>query len=136
MSRVKFHHINLTAAQVPVMTEFYRSVLEIDENSAGVAANRMTDEYSAPVAFLDSDGVEMHLATMDLGLGHRLTQAVKPLSAAVSLTATTTWRRSGPTSRLSVSRIPRRRGGGCAHHIQAYATALTRSAPPDEVKLD
>ena len=79
MSLVKFHHINLTSAQVPAMTEFYRSVLEIDEKTTGAVANRITDEYSAPVTFLQSDGVELHLATMDLELGHRLKQAVNPL---------------------------------------------------------
>ncbi len=80
MSLVSFHHVNLTSAQVPAMTEFYRSVLEIDEKTSGAAASRMTDEYAAPVTFLDSGGVELHLATMDLEVGHRLKQAVNPLA--------------------------------------------------------
>lgn len=80
MSLVKFHHINLTSAQVPAMTEFYRSVLEIEEKTTGAAVNRLPAEYSAPVTFLESGGVEMHLATMDLGVGHRQNQAVNPLA--------------------------------------------------------
>jgi len=80
MSLVKFHHVNLTSAQVPAMAEFYKSVLEIDEKTTGAAASRMSGDYEAPVAFLESGGVEMHLATMDLGVGHRMKQAINPLA--------------------------------------------------------
>ena len=62
------------------MSEFYRSVLELDEMTTGAAANRMTGEYDAPVSFLQSAGIELHLATVDLNLNFRLKHAVNPLA--------------------------------------------------------
>jgi glyoxylase I family protein len=81
MSRVRLHHINLSSPLVPQMDVFYRSVLGLDEAQGGASTSRiLTDDgYSAPVSFLESGDVELHLGTTDLNLNFRLNQAINPV---------------------------------------------------------
>jgi catechol 2,3-dioxygenase-like lactoylglutathione lyase family enzyme len=81
MSSLFLHHINLSSTAVAQMDEFYREVLGIDALKGGTGSNRMmtSDGYTAPVSFLKSNGIELHLATTDRDLNFRIPHAINPL---------------------------------------------------------
>lgn len=81
MSALELHHVNLSSPVVPAMDAFYRGVLGLQPLTAGPAASRIleTEGYSAPVSFFKSNGIELHVATMDLDVSFRMGQAINPL---------------------------------------------------------
>lgn len=82
MASVQLHHVNFCSSDVPRLEEFYRGVLGLEAlGDAPAGASRILSDsgYSARVAFLRSNGIEMHLATTDLNLGFRRNQALNPL---------------------------------------------------------
>lgn len=76
----KFHHMNLCSENVPRLSEFYRSIFDLDriEDDEHVRTN-LDDGYSAPVDFVSDGAVEFHLATKDVNLSFRMKQAINPL---------------------------------------------------------
>ena len=78
--KLQLHHINLCTNNVPVMDEFYRTVLDLG-NEPSMGANRAKDEdgYLGAVSFVTDGTTQMHLAQRDLGAGFRTGQAINPL---------------------------------------------------------
>lgn len=78
--KIKLHHINLCTNNVPAMDEFYRTVLDLgDETTMEAMRSKTEDGYTAPVAFLTDGTTQMHLAGRDLGVCFRTGQAINPL---------------------------------------------------------
>ena len=78
--RLKYHHINLCTEDVPRLSEFYRSVFDLDRISEYQRIN--TDgsaSYSGNVDFLTDGEVEFHLARKDVDLGFRMQHVINPL---------------------------------------------------------
>lgn len=78
--KIQLHHINLCTNNVPVMDEFYRTVLDLGDEPA-MGANRAKDKdgYLGAVSFVTDGTTQMHLAQRDLGAGFRTGQAINPL---------------------------------------------------------
>lgn len=77
--KLKLHHINFCSTNVSAMNAFYRSVLDLDEET-NRNANRVKDQgYSGDVAFCTDGAMEVHIAERDLEAGFRTGQAVNPL---------------------------------------------------------
>ena len=77
--KIELHHINVCTKNVPGLDEFYRSVFGM-ESMEGREGNRdLSGGYSGGVSFLTDGRTEFHLATQDLGIGHRMGHAVNPL---------------------------------------------------------
>jgi glyoxylase I family protein len=78
MDLVRLHHVNFSSRVVPEMDGFYREVLGLDPVADDRASTRLGG-YTAPVSFLRSGDVELHLAGVDLDAGFRHQQAINPL---------------------------------------------------------
>jgi catechol 2,3-dioxygenase-like lactoylglutathione lyase family enzyme len=76
--KVKLHHINLCASNVPAMDEFYRTVLDF-EPEASMASIRNMGGYGGKVAFVTDQSTQFHLSERDLGFGFRHKQSINPL---------------------------------------------------------
>ncbi|MCY4230703.1 MAG: VOC family protein [Alphaproteobacteria bacterium] len=77
--KIELHHINICTKNVPELDRFYRAVFGL-ETIEGRENNRNLDQgYSGSVSFLTDGCTEFHLATQDLGVGHRMGHAVNPL---------------------------------------------------------
>ena len=77
--KIELHHINVCTKNVGELDEFYRSVFDL-ESMEGRQDNRNLDQgYNGGVSFLTDGRTEIHLATQDLGVGHRMGHAVNPL---------------------------------------------------------
>src|SRR5687767_14313502 len=73
------HHINLCSTNVPVMNEFYRSVLGLAPEP-DMQASRVTSQgYAGDVAFVTDGTTQVHLAERDLDVGFRTGQPLNPL---------------------------------------------------------
>lgn len=78
--KIELHHINICSPDVPGLEKFYRDVLDLGElGDDGEHVQDTTQGYDGGVAFLESKGIEFHLATTDLGVGHKTGHAVNPL---------------------------------------------------------
>ena len=78
--KIKLHHLNLCTQNVAAMDQFYRSVLELEQEPT-MQASRATDEgsYDGKVAFVTDGTTQMHLAAKDLTVGFRTGQIINPL---------------------------------------------------------
>ena len=66
--KLQLHHINLCTNNVPVMDEFYRTVLNLgDEPTMGANRSKEKDGYLGAVSFVTDGTTQMHLAERDLG---------------------------------------------------------------------
>jgi catechol 2,3-dioxygenase-like lactoylglutathione lyase family enzyme len=71
--------VNLCTKDVPGLSEFYRSVLDL-EPEPSLNDSRVTAQgYADDVAFVTDGHTQFHLATKDLGIGFRMNQVVNPL---------------------------------------------------------
>ena len=78
--KLQLHHINLCTNNVPVMDDFYRTVLDLgDEPTMGANRAKDKDGYLGAVSFVTDGTTQMHLAQRDLGAGFRTGQAINPL---------------------------------------------------------
>jgi len=78
--RLKYHHINLCTEDVQRLSEFYRSVFDLNRISEYQRIN--TDgsaSYAGNVDFLTDGEVEFHLARKDVDLGFRMKHVINPL---------------------------------------------------------
>ena len=77
--KIELHHINLCSKDVPGLDKFYRDVLDLKNIQDDEHEQDTDNGYDGGVSFLSDDNVEFHLATTDLGVGHRTGHAVNPL---------------------------------------------------------
>lgn len=77
--KIKLHHVNLCTSDVPGMTEFYRNVLDL-ENEPEMESTRVTSQgYPGKVGFVTDGATQIHLAEKDLGVAFRTGHAINPL---------------------------------------------------------
>ena len=77
--KLKLHHVNLCTTDVPAMGEFYRTVLDL-ENEPSLHGIRVVQQgYAGDVAFVTDGTTQMHLAEKDLNVGFKTKQAINPL---------------------------------------------------------
>ena len=77
--KIKLHHVNLCSTNVPVMDEFYRTVLDLETEPSLSAARVTAGGYAGDVAFVSDGTTQLHLAEKDLGVGFRTNNAINPL---------------------------------------------------------
>ena len=77
--KMELHHINVCTHDVPGLNEFYRKVMTLGPIDDDEHVQDTSQGYSSGVEFLSDGHIEFHLATTDLGVGHRTKQAVNPL---------------------------------------------------------
>ena len=77
--KIELHHINVCTKNVPGLDEFYRSVFGMETMEGREDKRDLNQGYSGGVSFLTDGRTEFHLATQDLGVGHRMGHAVNPL---------------------------------------------------------
>ena len=78
--KLTLHHINLSTENVGKMDNFYRSVLGLSEESAGLPTLEKKKGYAGDVAFVSDGHIQMHLAQKDLLAGFRTGHIVNPVS--------------------------------------------------------
>ena len=76
---LELHHINVCSKDVPRLNEFYRKVLNLKPVQDDDHVQDTTKGYYSGVEFVTDGKIEFHLATTDLGVGHRTKHAVNPL---------------------------------------------------------
>ncbi len=77
--KLKLHHVNFCTTNVSGMTEFYRTVLGL-ENEPSLQATRVVSQgYAGNVGFVTDGHTQIHLAEKDLGVTFRTGQAINPL---------------------------------------------------------
>ena len=69
--KLTLHHINLSTKNVGKIDNFYRSVLGLSEESAGLPTLEKKKGYAGDVAFVSDGHIQMHLAQKDLLAGFR-----------------------------------------------------------------
>jgi len=77
--KIELHHINICSHNVPELDGFYRNVFGFGGIDDDEHHQDTTQGYDGGVAFLTDGHAEFHLATTDLGVGHRTGHAVNPL---------------------------------------------------------
>ena len=76
----KYHHMNLCTDDVPRLSEFYRSVFNLNRISDYQRINTDNNAgYGGNVDFLTDGEVEFHISRRDLNLGFRMQQVINPL---------------------------------------------------------
>ncbi len=78
--KLVLHHINLSTDNVDRMDRFYRDVLKLDPNVAGLPKLEKTKGYAGDVAFVTDGAIQMHLAQRDVEAGFATGQIVNPVS--------------------------------------------------------
>ena len=78
--KLTLHHINLSTENVEQMNGFYRGVLGLTEESAGLPTLEKNKGYSGDVAFVSDGHIQMHLAQKDVLAGFRAGHIVNPVS--------------------------------------------------------
>jgi len=80
MMKLKLHHINLATENVGRMDRFYRDVLGLETESAGLPTLEKTKGYAGDVAFVTDGAIQMHLAQKDVQAGFNTGHIVNPVS--------------------------------------------------------
>ncbi len=76
---LKLHHINLATENVPRMERFYRDVLGLSEETAGLPKLEKRKGYAGDVSFVTDGAVQTHIAERDVQAGFRTGQIVNPV---------------------------------------------------------
>ena len=78
--KLKLHHVNLATENVARMDAFYRDVLGLEEESAGLPKLEKGQGYAGDVSFVTDGAIQMHLAERDVLAGFNAKQFVNPVS--------------------------------------------------------
>jgi catechol 2,3-dioxygenase-like lactoylglutathione lyase family enzyme len=78
--KLTLHHVNLATENVDRMDRFYRSVLGLERESAGLPVLEKDKGYAGDVAFVTDGRVQMHLAQKDVMAGFATGQIVNPVA--------------------------------------------------------
>ncbi len=77
--KLKLHHVNFCTNNVPEMTAFYRTIMDMQPEPE-MDATRVTDQgYPGNVGFVTDGTTQLHLAERDFGVAYRTGQAINPL---------------------------------------------------------
>jgi glyoxylase I family protein len=77
--KIKLHHINLCSTNVPVMDEFYRTVLDLEPEPDMSASRVVGQGYPGDVSFVTDGTTQVHLAEKDLEVGFRTGKPINPM---------------------------------------------------------
>lgn len=78
--KLTLHHINLATDNVDRMDTFYRDVLGLDREAAGLPVLEKKRGYAGDVAFVTDGRIQTHLARKDVLAGFNSGQTVNPVS--------------------------------------------------------
>ena len=78
--KLTLHHINLATDKVAEMDSFYRDVLGLAREAAGLPTLEKTKGYAGDVAFVTDGYIQTHLAQKDVLAGFNAGQPVNPVS--------------------------------------------------------
>lgn len=78
--KLTLHHINLSTENVERMDTFYRDVLGLRRESAGLPVLEKEKGYAGDVAFVTDGAIQTHLAQRDVLAGFNTGQIVNPVS--------------------------------------------------------
>ena len=78
--KLTLHHINLATENVTRMDDFYRDVLGLERESAGLPVLEKSKGYAGDVAFVTDGAIQTHLAQRDVLAGFNSGQIVNPVS--------------------------------------------------------
>ncbi len=78
--KLTLHHINLVSDDVPRMGRFYRDVLGLSTEDAGLPTLEKTKGYAGDVEFVTDGRIQTHLAQKDVTAGFNSGQIVNPVS--------------------------------------------------------
>lgn len=78
--KLKLHHINLATENVSRMDDFYRDVLGLDRETAGLPVLEKNKGYAGDVAFVTDGAIQMHLAERDVLAGFKASKIVNPVA--------------------------------------------------------
>ena len=80
--KLEFHHINFVSKDVPLMNNFYRDILGMDEIPVDKFPRTKETKnrgYSGQINFVTEGKIEMHLAERDLNVGFKNKQKINPV---------------------------------------------------------
>jgi len=77
--KLKLHHVNFCTTNVLGMTEFYRTVLGLEDEPSLQATRVVSKGYPGKVGFVTDGHIQIHLAEKDLGVAFRTGHAINPL---------------------------------------------------------
>lgn len=78
--KLTLHHVNLATENVDRLDSFYRDVLGLAREEAGLPVLEKQKGYAGDVAFVTDGAVQMHLAQKDMLAGFRTGQIVNPVA--------------------------------------------------------
>lgn len=78
--KLTLHHINLATENVDRMDVFYRDVLGLAREEAGLPTLEKKKGYAGDVAFVTDGSIQTHLAQKDMLAGFNSGQFVNPVS--------------------------------------------------------
>ena len=76
---LKLHHINLSTDNVARMDRFYRDILQLKSETAGLPRLEKKKGYAGDVAFVTDGTIQTHLAQKDLNVGFATGHVVNPV---------------------------------------------------------
>ena len=77
--KLELHHINFSSTNVPEMDAFYRKIMDCEDEQSLASLRDTNQGYDGNVSFLNSNGIQVHLAAKDLDVAFRTKQSVNPL---------------------------------------------------------
>lgn len=78
--KLTLHHINLATDNVERMDDFYRDVLGLARETAGLPVLEKKKGYAGDVAFVTDGAIQMHLAERDVLAGFNAGKIVNPVA--------------------------------------------------------
>jgi len=78
--KLTLHHINLSTENVERMDSFYRDILGLDRETAGLPTLEKKKGYAGDVAFVTDGAIQTHLAQRDVLAGFNTGHTVNPVS--------------------------------------------------------
>ena len=78
--KLTLHHINLCTENVQRMDHFYRDVLGLQREDAGLPTLEKKKGYAGDVAFVTDGAIQTHLAQRDVRAGFATGHIVNPVS--------------------------------------------------------
>ena len=78
--KLTLHHINLSTENVGRMEAFYRDVLGLAPETAGLPTLEKSKGYAGDVAFVTDGRIQMHLAEKDVQAGFATGHIVNPVA--------------------------------------------------------
>ena len=78
--KLTLHHVNLATENVERLDAFYRDVMGLSDQVAGLPTLEKSQGYAGDVAFVSDGHIQVHLAKKDIHAAFRAGQMVNPVS--------------------------------------------------------